>query len=85
MTSTKIFFGQRFGSNYRVYTDILDSHEHIYNFFHFLQDRFNGDIFPIDEEEKKLVRPENLEKLQRLFTEDAVGGKGNRQMLSFGP
>jgi type I restriction-modification system DNA methylase subunit len=77
------FFSLRFGSDYRAYIDILASHEHTYNFFQFLQDRFNGDIFPIDENEKRVVRPENLEKLHRLFTEDSVGGKGNRQMLFF--
>src|SRR5579872_2274253 len=49
------FFSQRFGSNYKAYTDILASHEHTYNFFQFLHDRFNGDIFPMRMKKKLFV------------------------------
>src|SRR5579884_1398819 len=77
------FFSQNFGSRYQRYVDLLTSHEQTYAFFTFLHDRFNGDIFPVDEEEKKVVRPENLEMLQRLFTEEVVGDKGHRQKFFF--
>ena len=77
------FFSQNFGSQYQRYVDLLTSHEQTYAFFNFLHDRFNGDIFPIDEEEKKIIRPENLEMLQRLFTEEVVGDKSHRQKIFF--
>lgn len=74
------FFAERYGSHYRRYTDLLISYEDTYDFFEFLHKRFDGDMFPITEEEKNLVDREHLTILRELFTVDRSAGG---QMLFF--
>lgn len=74
------FFAKTFGKSYLRYTDLLVSHEDTYRFFDFLREHFNGDMFPVTEEEKVAVTSEHLERLQRLFTVDVIRGG---QMLFF--
>lgn len=68
----KNFFRENYGQSFERYTDLLLSHEKTYAFFEFLQQRFNGDIFPVTEEEKSVVQQEHLNKLQELFTVDNI-------------
>lgn len=74
------FFKERYKKNYTRYTDLLASYEDTYNFFQFLHERFNGDMFPVTDKEKDAVGPEHLATLQRLFTVDQLAGS---QMLFF--
>jgi hypothetical protein len=63
------------------YLTALDSKEVTYNLFDYLHQRFNGDIFPVDERERRVVSMEHLEPIQRfLQREDLETGQ-----LSFWP
>ncbi|MFL5586562.1 MAG: class I SAM-dependent DNA methyltransferase, partial [Ktedonobacteraceae bacterium] len=74
------FFAERYNNRYRRYTDLLISYEDTYDFFEFLHNRFNGDMFPVTEEEKKFVDEQHLATLRELFTVDRQAGG---QMLFF--
>jgi type I restriction-modification system DNA methylase subunit len=74
------FFAERYNNRYRRYTDLLISYEDTYDFFEFLHKRFNGDMFPVTEEEKELVDDKHLAILRDLFTIDRQAGG---QMLFF--
>lgn len=65
----------KFENNYRALTnneliDILNSRERTYDLFQYLKskDNFNGDWFPIAEEEKELVQTKHLTILQYLIS-----------------
>src|SRR5947209_3994225 len=63
------------------YLTALDSKEVTYNLFDYLHQRFNGDIFPVDERERQVVSEEHLGPIQRfLQREDLETGQ-----LSFWP
>ncbi len=63
------------------YLTALDSKEVTYNLFDYLHQRFNGDIFPVDERERQVVSKEHLGPIQRfLQREDLETGQ-----LSFWP
>ncbi len=74
------FFAKNFGPSYMRYTDLLISYEDTYDFFDILREHFNGDMFPVTEEEKAAVHQEHLDILYRLFTIDNVG---SGQLLFF--
>jgi len=74
------FFAEKYNSRYKRYTDLLISYEDTYDFFEFLHNRFDGDMFPVSEEEKNLVDREHLAILRELFTVDRKAGG---QMLFF--
>ncbi len=63
------------------YLMALDSKEVTYELFDYLHQRFNGDIFPVDEPERRVVSKEHLEPILRfLQKEDLETGQ-----LSFWP
>jgi hypothetical protein len=63
------------------YLTALDSKEVTYELFDYLHQRFNGDIFPVDELERQVVSEEHLGLIQRfLQREDLETGQ-----LSFWP
>src|SRR5947209_9207690 len=63
------------------YLTALDNKEVTYNLFDYLHQRFNGDIFPVDERERQVVSEEHLGPIQRfLQREDLETGQ-----LSFWP
>ncbi len=74
------FFAHEFGSRCLRYTDLLQSYEDTYRFFELLRHQFNGDMFPVTDEERKAVDSKHLRILHRLFTIDEAGGG---QMLFF--
>jgi len=75
------YFG-RFCSGAVSFPDVLSSKQAAYSLFEALEDKFNGDIFPVTPAEQRNVRKEHLELLAHFLT-----GKieiRNRQ-LSFWP
>ncbi len=63
------------------YLAALDSKDVTYDLFDYLHQRFNGDIFPVDERERQVVSEEHLGPIQRfLQREDLETGQ-----LSFWP
>src|SRR5581483_10768234 len=63
------------------YLTTLTSKEVTYDLFDYLHQRFNGDIFPVDELERQVVSEEHLRRIQRfLQKEDLETGQ-----LSFWP
>ena len=63
------------------YLTTLDSKKVTYELFDYLHQRFNGDIFPVDELERQVVSEEHLRLIQRfLQREDLETGQ-----LSFWP
>jgi len=75
------YFG-RFWPGAACFPDVLSSKQAAYSLFEALEDKFNGDIFPVTPTERRDVRKEHLELLAHFLT-----GKieiRNRQ-LSFWP
>jgi hypothetical protein len=63
------------------YLTALDSKEVTYNLFDYLHQRFNGDIFPIDERERQVVSEEHLVPIQRFLQREEL----ETGQLSFWP
>ncbi|MDP3112449.1 MAG: N-6 DNA methylase [Thermodesulfovibrionales bacterium] len=63
-----------FRKNYSVksFDELILNKKKLYNFFDFLKERFNGDLFPIDKEEEKTVTSEHLRTMNRLFRGDVI-------------
>lgn len=51
-----------------TFTDLLDKKESVYEFFKFMSDKFNGDIFPVTKEEFLCVSEEDLQLLKDFIT-----------------
>lgn len=51
---------------HRCYTDVLRSKEDTYQLFDKLREDFNGDLFPLSEEERKIIQDDDI-KLLRNF------------------
>lgn len=51
-----------------TFVDLLDDKECLYNFFKFISTKFNGDIFPVSEEEYNYVNEIELLKLKDFIT-----------------
>lgn len=49
--------------------DLLSYKEETYELFEKLKEKFNGDLFPISSEEKRLITPKHLELVKRCFFE----------------
>ena len=57
-----------FIDNYDLeFVDLIEDKEQLYEFFEFLKNTFNGDMFPVDPMEKKLVEDGHLDILSKLF------------------
>lgn len=70
------FFNQfRSGSN--CFTDLLVDKKATYNFFRYLINKFNGDIFVIEEDEELIVERRHLNLLQGMLR----GEKGRQTVL----
>jgi hypothetical protein len=50
------------------FNDLLDNKESVYDFFKFMSSKFNGDIFPVTDEEYYNVSDENLQQLKEFIT-----------------
>lgn len=73
------FFAQFF-RNAECFTDVLDDKNATYELFAYLNEKFNGDLFPISEIEKQSITPGNLLSLKLFLIGEA--DLSNRQ-LSF--
>lgn len=58
-------------SSYKKYTDILINKDATYKLFKVLEEKFNGDMLPLVEDEKEIVSSEDLLKLQSFLIGDA--------------
>lgn len=67
-TAFPIGFYSQFNKGAQTFTDILQSKEATYKLFGFFQDKFNGDMFPILEEELQNVAQVDLELLRDFLT-----------------
>jgi type I restriction-modification system DNA methylase subunit len=74
------FFAREFSGKYSRCTDLLESHPDTYAFFEIIRKQFNGDMFPVTDDEKSTVTSDHLATLRRLFTIDSIEGG---QMLFF--
>lgn len=57
------YFDDFLGGKYRSFVEVLEEIDDTYNLFSHLGSIFGGDIFPISEEEKKLVASKHLKKI----------------------
>lgn len=55
------------------FLEIINSKETLYSLFDYVQDKFKGDLFPIDEIELSEVKSEHLSILYHLFNGDEIG------------
>lgn len=66
----------RTGSDYftdkQSFLELIVQKEQLYNFFDYLADEFNGDLFPVSDEEITSVDTVHLELLHRLFNGDEL-------------
>jgi hypothetical protein len=60
------FFNQ-FRSSANCFTDLLNEKKATYEFFRKLNDRFNGDILVVEEEEENTIRQDHLDLLRRML------------------
>lgn len=51
---------------------ILNSHEQTYNLFGIISSKFNGNAFPLVENEKSIITPKHLEYLQNCLTDGNI-------------
>lgn len=61
-------FYNQFLAEANSFLDILDNKEATYNLFLFLQEKFNGDLFPVTSEEFNLIEPEDLNYLKHFLS-----------------
>ncbi|MBW7954430.1 hypothetical protein H3C61_01325 [Candidatus Gracilibacteria bacterium] len=60
---------------------LINDKTKLYNYFRYLKDNFNGDLFPITDEEEKLVQANHLTIIHDLFSGNKINGKSNQQSL----
>ncbi len=58
---------------YRRYTDVLSSKADTYYLFHKLSDDFNGDLFPLSDEEEKAIQEADLRLLRDFLLGRSIG------------
>ncbi len=61
---------------YSRYTDVLSSKEDTYHLFYQLCEHFNGDLFPLSDEEKKIIQDDDL-----ILLRDFLLGKSMDEQL----
>ncbi|MGB6874029.1 MAG: N-6 DNA methylase [Dehalococcoidia bacterium] len=71
------FLDKRISRNrdYRRYTDVLVDKEDTYNFFRKLGNDFNGDLFPLSEEEEETVSENDLQILRDFLRGRSMEGQ----------
>ncbi|OQX21140.1 MAG: hypothetical protein BWK75_03835 [Candidatus Altiarchaeales archaeon A3] len=70
-------FFQKFG-NYKNFLDILNSKDDTYNLFKKIEDHFNGDMFPVTDDEKNAVKEDHLSLLHVFFSGTDINTKQGR-------
>lgn len=60
-------FFNHFRNGATCFTDLLIEKKATYDFFRYLGDRFNGDVFVVEKDEEDTVRQEHLNLLQRML------------------
>jgi len=58
---------------YLCYTDVLVSKKDTYNLFHKLRKEFNGDLFPLSDEEEREIKAAHLSKLRDFLLGQRIG------------
>ena len=69
--TTPNFYAQ-YRKHARSFFDLLEDHTATYAFFEYLKHKFNGDIFPVTEEEKQVITEEHLQLVKQCFWGDEV-------------
>jgi len=71
-------------STVKNFFDLLDFPNETYKLFHFLKERFNGDLFPVTEEEEQIIKrnPQLLKWIKNCFYGD-VDLRTNQLSLSW--
>lgn len=60
---------------------LINDKTKLYNYFRYLKDNFNWDLFPITDEEEKLVQANHLTIIHDLFSWNKINWKSNQQSL----
>ena len=60
------------GKHYQSYVDVLSSKQDTYKFFYKLREDFNGDLFPLSEEEERVVETNDLKLLKDFLSGDSL-------------
>lgn len=69
-------FFEKYKANAKGFTDLLSDKEVTYEFFKDLNDKFNGDLFVFEEEEKSAVKQKHINLLQTLLKGETYLGSG---------
>jgi len=62
---------------YQRYTDVLTSKKDTYNLFHKLRDDFNGDLFPLSDEEEKEIDDDDVRLLREFLLGKGLGDQAD--------
>ncbi len=80
--ATPIELYQKFSSKANSFFDILENPDATYNLFKQLSDDFNGSLFNLEENEKKIVTKEHLLLIKKCFYEGNID-KNQPQLFSW--
>lgn len=58
---------------YSCYTDVLRNKKDTYNLFRKLSEDFNGDLFPLSDEEEKIIQKDDLCQLRKFLSGESMG------------
>ncbi|WXG46140.1 MAG: N-6 DNA methylase [Candidatus Atabeyarchaeum deiterrae] len=60
-------FFSRFHCDAACFTDLLSAKKAAYDFFRYLDEKFNGDIFVVEQDEENIIKQDHLDLLQRML------------------
>jgi len=64
------FFHDQYGCNFE---QLILNKEYLYKYFRYIKSKFNGDLFPLSEDEMEYVNDKHLSILNRLFKGEDIG------------
>ncbi len=65
----------------RVFLDFVRTPDKLYSFFKYLEDKLNGDLFPVTKEEKDVIDTTHLEVLYHLFNGEKLFKDSHHQYI----
>ena len=81
LIDNEISIDKNYFSNNNEFLTLINDKTKLYNYFKYLKDNFNWDLFPITNEEEKLIQANHLTIIHDLFSWNKINWKSNQQSL----
>ncbi len=81
LIDNEISIDEKYFSNNISFLNLINDKTKLYNYFEYLKDKFNWDLFPITLEEKDLVNENHLNIIYDLFSWNKINWNSNQQSL----